>query len=214
MEYSLILYLLFAIFTLRYVLEPKLLALVIVIGLIVYINPFQTYMSSMNTIQKSEQKKSEPNVSYNYGNEIVKEHLLYNTKTKLTPVFEKLKKIVEPLQNIQPENHKTILFYIHELQKYNIQLEEEMRFQYQIIDSMKQTHTLLQDELKGIQLSSTTALDPLIDEISNNVKIYFDEILQNIINQKKKNRNTNSNSTTNYSTGPIIRSQEPEPYVL
>lgn len=210
MEYSLILYLLFGIFTLRFVLEPKLLALVIVIGLIVYINPFQTYMSSMNTIQNSEQKKSEPNVSYNYGNEIVKEHLLYNTKTKLTPVFEKLKKIVEPLQNIQPENHKTILFYIHELQKYNIQLEEEMRFQYQIIDSMKQTHTLLQDELKGIQLSSSTALDPLIDEISNNVKIYFDEILQNIINQKKKNKNRN----TNYSTGPIISSQEPEPYLI
>lgn len=205
MEYSLILYLLFGIFTLRFVLEPKLLALVIVIGLIVYINPFQTYMSSMNTIQNSE-----PNVSYNYGNEIVKEHLLYNTKTKLTPVFEKIKKIVEPLQNIQPENHKTILFYIHELQKYNIQLEEEMRFQYQIIDSMKQTHTLLQDELKGIQLSSSTALDPLIDEISNNVKIYFDEILQNIINQKKKNKNRN----TNYSTGPIISSQEPEPYLI
>ncbi len=210
MEYSLILYLLFGIFILRYVLEPKLLALVIVIGLIVYINPFQTYMSSMNTIQNSEQKKSEPNVSYNYGNEIVNEHLLHNTKTKLTPVFEKIKKIVEPLQNIQPENHKTILFYIHELQKYNIQLEEEMRFQYQIIDSMKQTHTLLQDELKGIQLSSTTALDPLIDEISNNVKIYFDEILQNIINQKKKNKNRN----TNYSTGPIISSQEPEPYLI
>ena len=205
MEYSLILYLLFGIFTLRFVLEPKLLALVIVIGLIVYINPFQTYMSSMNTIQNSE-----PNVSYNYGNEIVNEHLLHNTKTKLTPVFEKLKKIVEPLQNIQPENHKTILFYIHELQKYNIQLEEEMRFQYQIIDSMKQTHTLLQDELKGIQLSSSTALDPLIDEISNNVKIYFDEILQNIINQKKKNKNRN----TNYSTGPIISSQEPEPYLI
>jgi hypothetical protein len=214
MEYSLILYLLFGIFTLRFVLEPKLLALVIVIGLIVYINPFQTYMSSMNTIQNSEQKKSEPNVSYNYGNEIVKEHLLYTTKTKLTPVFEKLKKIVEPLQNIQPENHKTILFYIHELQKYNIQLEEETRFQYQIIDSMKQTHTLLQEELEGIKLSSSTALDHLLDKISNDVKLYFDEILQNIINQKKKNRNTNSNSTTNYSTGPIIRSQEPEPYVL
>jgi hypothetical protein len=214
MEYSLILYLLFAIFTLRYVLEPKLLALVILVGFIVYINPFQNYISFMNTTQKIERKKSEPNVSYNYGNEIVKEHLLYNTKTKLTPVFEKLKTIVEPIQNIQPENHKTILFYIHELQKYNIQLEEETRFQYQIIDSMKQTHTLLQEELEGVKLSSSTALDQLLDEISNDVKLYFNEILQNIINQKKKNRNTNSISTTNYSTGPIISLKEPEPYIV
>jgi hypothetical protein len=168
----------------------------------------------MNTTQKTEQKNSEPNVSYNYGNEIVKEHLLYNTKTKLTPVFEKLKTIVEPIQNIQPENHKTILFYIHELQKYNIQLEEETRFQYQIIDSMKQTHTLLQEELEGVKLSSSTALDQLLDEISNDVKLYFNEILQNIINQKKKNRNTKSISTTNYSTGPIISLKEPEPYIV
>ena len=79
---------------------------------------------------------------------------------------------------------------------------------------MKQTHTLLQEELEGVKLSSSTALDQLLDEISNDVKLYFNEILQNIINQKKKNRNTNSISTTNYSTGPIISPQEPEPYIV
>ena len=165
----------------------------------------------MTTSQKEASSNSEQIVSYNYGNEIVKDNTLsgFAEKRELQPSFQKMKEIVKPLREHHKETYKTLVFHIIQLQLYATQLKEEDRFHYQIFHSMRETYYTILELIESVKLQSSTALDEKIEAIEKDFKDYFCVIMDNQLSIKKENQRLRG-----YSSGPVISLQEPEPFKL